>query len=77
MTGPGNPLDLTLPDLTPGGATKRARRHLTEAEAGKYMNGDWRMRVVKYALSSLFHLQLTVRLLTIHIIPVYGNHSIL
>ena len=40
---------LTRSDLTPGGAAKRAKRHLTAEEAKRYMNESWRMRVIKYA----------------------------
>ncbi|KXG48432.1 uncharacterized protein PGRI_023020 [Penicillium griseofulvum] len=38
--------------LTPIGAARRTKRHLTNEEAEKYLNRDWRMRVVKQVPTS-------------------------
>ena len=38
---------LIVVDLTPEGATRRAKRHLTKEEADTYLNENWRLRIVK------------------------------
>jgi hypothetical protein len=40
-------------DHTPESALKRARRHLSEAEAELYLNEDWRFRIIKWVYLSV------------------------
>ena len=42
-----NTLTPRISDLTRESAARRARRHLTAEEAAKYLNDQWRLRVVK------------------------------
>ncbi|KAJ5701175.1 hypothetical protein N7488_008723 [Penicillium malachiteum] len=49
---PDTPAEAAHIDLTPSGAARRAKRHLTNEEADKYLKKDWRMRVVKQVPSS-------------------------
>lgn len=39
-------------DQTPEGGPKRVRRHMTEAEAARYRDGSWRIRILKYVARS-------------------------
>ena len=36
-----------LEDQTLEGGLRRAERHMTESEIKQYMNGDWRIRIIK------------------------------
>lgn len=40
-------------DQTLDGGLRRAQRHMTDEEVSKYLNGDWRIRIVKSVLDQL------------------------
>lgn len=41
------PIAHSVGDHTADGAMRRFRRHLTEEEAHKYLDGHWRLRIIK------------------------------